>query len=73
MHDFLQIGTLAVVLFGIMRSRYDANSLHKEIKEFRIELHEEMDGLRTDVHRSTTLVTQMLFEHAERITRLEKK
>ena len=109
MHDFFQIGTLAVILFGIMLSRYDANSLRREMNELRIELRREMaelrseirgetkemrgemgtlrsemsglrkdvdarmESLRTDVHRSTTLVTQMLFEHAERITRLEKK
>ncbi len=101
MHD-LRIGTLAVILFGIMLSRYDANSLRKEMNELRNELRSEMaelrtevrkeisdvrtemgglrkdvdarmESLRTDVHRSTTLVTQMLFEHAERITRLEQK
>ncbi len=37
----------------------------------------EMDGhmqsLGSDVHRSTALVTELLFQHAERITRLEGK
>ncbi len=32
MHDEFQIGTIAVILFGIMLSRYDTSSLRKEMR-----------------------------------------
>ena len=84
MHNDFQIGTLAVILFGIMLSRYDTSSLRKEMpqeigdlrkgmNDLRKEMGDRMETLRTDVHRSTTLVTEMLFQHAGRITELEQK
>lgn len=95
MHDGLQFGTLAAILFGILLNRYDAVSLRKEMADLRSEVRKDMADLRTemkrdmaelraemrkdmaelrsDVHRSTTLITELLFQHAERITKLESK
>ncbi len=73
MHDGLQIGTLVVILLGIMLNRYDVASLRKEMHDRVGEIRKEMSDLRSDVHRSTTLVTELLFQHAERITKLESK
>ena len=76
MHDGFQIGTIAVILFGIMLNRYDTGSLRKEIRQdmsdlrnelrkdmsdLRSELRKEMSDLRAEVHRSTTLVKKLLF------------
>ena len=64
MHDGFQLGTIAVILFGIMLNRYDTGSLRKEIRQdmsdLRSELRKEMSDLRAEVHRSTTLVTELL-------------
>ncbi len=77
MHDGLQIGTLAAILFGIMLNRYDVAALRKEMRadmaELRKEMREGMAALRADVHRSTSMLTELLFQHAERITKLESK
>ncbi len=73
MHDGLQIGTLVVILLGIMLNRYDVASLRKEMHDRVGEVRKEMSDLRSDVHRSTTLVPELLFQHAERITKLESK
>lgn len=88
MHDGLQIGALAAILVSILLNRYDFMTLRKETNERMDKMGSKMDGridkmelkmdgrmesLRSDVHRSTALVTELLFQHAERITRLEGK
>ena len=54
MHDGLQLGTLVLVLFGILLTRYDFNALRKEMRDeiagLRKELHEEIAGLRKELH-----------------------
>ncbi len=54
MHDGFQIGTIAVILFGIMLNRYDTSGLRREMRKHR-------SDLRAEVHRSTTLVKKLLF------------
>ena len=77
MHNGLEIGALITILVSILRNRYDFMTLRKENNERMDKLETKMDArieaLRTDVHRSTTLVTELLFQHAERITKLESK
>ena len=95
MHDSLQLGTLILVLSGIMLNRYDYSALRKEIRgemgelrkeiaSLRTEVHSEMTALRAEVHkdiadlrtefqRKTDTFVAMLFDHAERFTKLEAK
>ncbi len=73
MHDEFQIGTIAVILFGIMLSRCNTSSLRKDMESLRKEMRQDIDALRAEVHRSTTLLTELLFQHAEIITKLENK
>ncbi len=49
------------------------NEMRKDMGDLCTEMGGRMEALRTDVHRSTALVTEMLFQHAERITKLENK
>ena len=73
----VQNGTLAVILFGTMQSRAGMGSLGGEMRPemdpLGKERHGRMEALGTDVHRSTTLVTEMLFQHPGRIIQLENK
>ena len=73
MHDAIQWGTLILVGFGIMLSRYDAGAIRKEMREDNTQLRKEMSDLRGEVHRSTTMLTELLVEHAQRITKIETK
>lgn len=77
MHDGLQIGALVAILVSILLNRYDFMTLRKEtngrIDKMELKMDGRMDSLRSDFHRSTTLVTELLFQHAERITKLESK
>ena len=77
MHDAVQWGTLLLVAFGIMLSRYDFNTLRKEMREeiagLRKEIHEEISALRADLNRQTTTINAMLFNHHERIAVIETK
>ena len=73
MHDAIQWGTLILVGFGIMLSRYDASAIRKEMREDNTQLRKEMSDLREEVHRSTTMLTKLLVEHAQRITKIETK
>ena len=66
MHDGLQLGTLVLVLFGILLTRYDANALRKEMNDMRKELTDRFD-------KQTTTIIAMLFKHEERLTRVEAK
>ncbi len=81
MHDGLQLGTLVLVLFGILLTRYDFNALRKELEqkmdqrfaEIRKEMQAQNDSLRADINRQTTAINAMLFNHHERIAVIETK
>ncbi len=49
MHDGLQLGTLVLVLFGILLNRYDFNAVRKEVAELRKDVDTKLDALRKDV------------------------
>ncbi len=66
MHDGLQLGTLVLVLFGILLTRYDFNALRKEMRE-------ELAAIRSSMERQTTTINTMLFDHHERLAKIETK
>ena len=49
MHDGLQLGTLVLVLFGILLNRYDFNAVRKEVTELRKDVDTKLDVFRKDV------------------------
>ncbi len=83
MHDNLQFAaTLIAILGGILVSRQDARRLEAKIGKFAAELRGELGGLRSKVRkdiadlrteftRKTDTIAAMLFDHAERLTKLE--
>ncbi len=77
MHDAIQWGTLILVGFGIMLSRYDFNTIRKEMREeigvLRRETIDQIDKLRADLNRQTTAINALLFNHSERIAVIETK
>ena len=77
MHDSVQLGTLVLVLFGILLTRYDFNALRKKLREESAALRKEMpaqgEALRADINRRTTAINAMLFNHHERIAVIETK
>ena len=66
MHDGLQLGTIALVLFGIMLNRYDYSALRKEMRE-------ELTGMRVSIERQTTELVKMIFTHEQRLAKIEAR
>ena len=66
MHDGLQLGTIALVLFGIILNRYDYNALRKEMRE-------KLTSMRASIERQTTELVKMIFTHEQRLAKIEAK
>ena len=84
MHDGLQLGTLILVLFGILLNRYDFNSVRKDldskIDALRKEMDSKLEGIRREISemraefsRKTETLLLIQSSHAERLTKLETK
>ena len=67
MHDEFQIGTLAVILFGIMLSRYDFNTIRKEMREESNSLRGEINGLRREMREENAVLRKELREEITNI------
>ncbi len=77
MHDGLQLGTLVLVLFGILLNRYDFNTVRKELRteiaDMRKDFEGKLENLRNEFLRRTDAIVATQFNHAERIATLETR
>ncbi len=74
MHDVYTLGApLLVVLVGLIYNGQQVRELRGEMRELRGEIHKDMSELRAEFQASNRLLTELLFQHAERITKLESK
>ncbi len=72
MHDNLQFAaTLIAILGGILFSRQDARRMDAKMDAMRAEIHRDISDLRNEFTRKTDSIVAMLFDHSERITKVE--
>ncbi len=81
MHDIYTLGApLLVVLVGLIYNgqqvrelRGEMRALRGEMRDLRNEIHKDTSELRAEFQAINRLLTELLFQHAERITKIESK